>query len=152
MDAHPDALHRTCLEGHLTGSALILDDARERILLMLHTKLGLWLQPGGHADGEGHLGAVALREAWEETGVNGLRLAGPAVDCDIHTIPERKGESEHLHLDVRHVVLAPANAQEVGNHESQELRWVTIDELEKLAGDKSLVRLAYAGLAAAQII
>lgn len=152
VGVHADALHRTCLDGHLTGSALIVDRERSRILLMLHAKLGLWLQPGGHADGEGHLGAVALREAWEETGVEGLRLVEPAIDCDVHTIPARPGEPEHLHLDVRHLVLAPPDAQEVGNHESHALRWVTIDELEHLAGDESLVRLAHAALAvAAQI-
>ena len=147
--SHDDALHRSCLDGHLTGSALVVDHSRTRLLLMLHAKLGLWLQPGGHADGEGHLGAVALREATEETGIDGLQLMEPAVDCDVHSIPERKGEPEHLHLDVRFVVIAPEGAQEVGNHESRELRWVTIDELEALAGDDSLVRLAHAGLAAA---
>ncbi|GIR35454.1 MAG: hypothetical protein CM15mP49_08390 [Actinomycetota bacterium] len=33
---HPDALHRTCLDGHLTGSAAIVDHTGERILIMLH--------------------------------------------------------------------------------------------------------------------
>lgn len=147
---HPDALHRTCLTGHLTGSALVIDDDRERTLLMLHAKLGLWLQPGGHADGEGHLATVALTEAGEETGIDGLTVLGPAVDCDIHRIPARKGEPEHLHLDTRFVVLAPADAVVQGNHESHELRWVTLDQLDELAGDDSLRRLARVGLAAAR--
>lgn len=146
LDAHPDALHRTCLAGHLTGSALVVDSSRTRVLLMLHTKLGRWLQPGGHADGEGFLGAVALREATEETGIEGLQLLEPAVDCDVHVIPERGAEPEHLHLDVRHVVLAPPDARVVGNAESQALRWVTLDEVQALATDDSLVRLAKAGM------
>ena len=149
-EAHEDALYRTCLTGHLTGSALVVDDARERTLLMLHAKLGLWLQPGGHADGEGHLATVALTEATEETGIEGLTVLGPAVDCDIHQIPERKGEPAHLHLDTRFVVLAPPGAVAQGNHESHALRWVTLDELDDLAGDESLRRLARVGLAAAQ--
>eukprot|EP00903_Cladosiphon_okamuranus_P018924 g17406.t1 len=146
--AHDDALYRSCLEGHLTGSALVFDHKRERTLLMLHAKLGLWLQPGGHADGEGHLGSVALKEATEETGIEGLRLVTPAVDCDVHTIPARKGEPEHLHLDVRFVVIAPDGAVEQGNHESNALRWCTLDEVIEIAGDESLVRLARAGFAA----
>ncbi len=150
--AHPGALHRSCLTGHLTGSALVVDHARERTLVMLHAKLGLWLQPGGHADGEGHLATVALTEATEETGIEGLTVLGPAVDCDIHEIPERKGEPAHLHLDVRFVVLAPPGATAVGNHESHELRWVDLDELDQLAGDASLRRLARVGLAAAQAL
>ena len=147
---HADALHRSCLTGHLTGSALVVDDDRERTLLMLHAKLGLWLQPGGHADGEGHLATVALTEATEETGIDGLTVLGPAVDCDIHQIPERKGEPAHLHLDTSFVVLAPPGAVAQGNHESHALRWVTLDELDELAGDESLRRLARVGLTAAR--
>src|SRR5436189_5059843 len=67
---HPDALLRTCTAGHFTGSALVVHDDRERVLLLLHTKAGLWLQPGGHADGQADLSAVALREATEETGID----------------------------------------------------------------------------------
>ena len=152
ITTHDDALHRTCLTGHLTGSALVVDDTRTRVLLLLHAKLGRWLQPGGHADGEGHLGTVALTEAWEETGVEGLQLLGPAVDCDVHTIPERGDEPEHLHLDVRYLVLAPPDAQVRGNHESHGLRWVGLDELPRLATDDSLVRSATKGLAVARAL
>lgn len=149
---HPDALFRTCFDGHLTGSALVVDADRERVLLMLHAKLKMWLQPGGHADGNGHLAAVALREAEEETGIVGLRVAAPAVDCDVHNIPARPGEPEHLHLDVRHVVLAPPDAVVVGNHESHALEWFLPSELDDIVTDNSLVRLARVGLELAQTL
>ena len=61
----PGVLDRTCRPGHLTGSALVADPADRRILLMFHSKLERWLQPGGHADGDGDLARVALREATE---------------------------------------------------------------------------------------
>ncbi len=144
--AHDDALSRSCVVGHLTASALVVDAAREHVLLMLHAKLGMWLQPGGHADGEGHLATVALKEATEETGISGLRIAVPAVDCDVHTIPSRPGEPEHLHFDVRYVVIAPPSPVLVGNHESHALRWVSLEELDALATDDSLRRLAKVGL------
>ena len=148
IDRHPDALFRHCLSGHLTGSALVVDADRRRVLVMLHTKLGRWLQPGGHADGEGHLDAVALREATEETGIAGLTVLVPPVDCDVHTIPARGDEPEHDHLDLRFVVLAPPGAEPEGNHESRDLRWVTLDELGELGVDEGLLRLAGVGLAA----
>lgn len=121
---HPDALERSCLEGHLTGSAVVVDAAGSRTLLLHHAKLGRWLQPGGHADGDGNLANVAWREATEETGMPGLRVVWPAVDVDIHTIPARPGEPEHLHLDVRFAVIAPDDAVVQLNHESLGARWV----------------------------
>lgn len=134
---------------HLTGSALVLDATGQRTLVMLHTKLERWLQPGGHADGDHELAGVALKEATEETGIEGLRVRVPAVDIDIHAVDHGDHLGEHLHLDLRFVVVAPPGAVERGNHESQALRWVTLAELEELADEPSLIRLARRGFALA---
>lgn len=147
--SHPDALLRSCEAGHFTGSALVVHPDRERVLLLLHTKAALWLQPGGHADGDGDLARVALREATEESGIEGLRIVRPAIDLDDHVFRPRRGEP-HRHLDVRYLVLAPEGATAVGNHESQELRWVTLDELPAHGVDEGLARLARRGLARAR--
>lgn len=126
--AHDDALHRSCLAGHLTGSAIVVDAERDQTLLLHHAKLDRWLQPGGHADGDGNLAAVALREATEETGIADLQVVVPALDIDIHTIPARGDEPEHLHLDVRFLVLAPDDAEVSHNHESLSARWADVDD------------------------
>lgn len=102
---HSDALHRSCAEGHLTSSAFVVDPATGAVVLIHHRKLGLWLQPGGHADGEGNLALVARTEVEEETGLTGLRWLLPAFDLNVHPIPARPGEPEHLHLDVRFLAL-----------------------------------------------
>ncbi len=121
--AHPEALHRSCLAGHLTASAAVVDPSRPAALILHHVKLDRWLQPGGHADGEADLAAVALAEATEETGIDGLRVLEPAIDLDVHSIPARAGEPAHLHLDVRFLVVAPPGCEPDGNHESHELAW-----------------------------
>jgi 8-oxo-dGTP pyrophosphatase MutT (NUDIX family) len=147
--ANPDALLRTNDEAHLTGSALVVDPANGRFVVLHHRKLDRWLQPGGHADGEGDLASVALREATEETGLDGLEVLRPAVDLDVHEVAP-PGDPVHRHLDLRFVVLAPAGASDApppGNHESRAIRWVDEDELAGLGPDESLVRLAALGLA-----
>jgi len=149
VDAHADALVRTCRAGHLTGSALVVDAAAARVLLLFHTKLQRWLQPGGHVDGDANLAAAALREATEETGIAGLRVAVPAIDLDIHEV-RPPAEAPHLHLDVRYLVVAPHGAVERGNHESEALRWVAPDELDGLGLDEGTVRMITRGLVAAR--
>jgi 8-oxo-dGTP pyrophosphatase MutT (NUDIX family) len=150
-DEHDDAAHRSSLAGHLTGSALVVDSAATRTLLMLHRKLGRWFQPGGHADGDNNLPAVALREATEETGIDGLRVAVPAIDVDVHEV-RPPGEQPHLHLDTRYLVIAPEGALESANEESLALRWVTEDDLDHLDPpvDDSTRRLVRRGLAVAR--
>ena len=155
IDEHDDALHRSCLPGHLTGSAWVVDHRAERGLVLHHAKIQRWVQPGGHADGEADLARVALTEATEETGIDGLQVWTVPVDVDIHLFVNRKPgstEPDHLHLDLRFLVRAPHGAVAVGNHESEALRWVTDDELDDadLSLDDSTVRLARRGFALAR--
>jgi 8-oxo-dGTP pyrophosphatase MutT (NUDIX family) len=67
--------------GHFTASAFVLHPSGEALLLILHRKLGMWLQPGGHLESSDvdHLGA-ARREVAEETGVSRLALRDELFD------------------------------------------------------------------------
>ena len=151
LDEHAALLaDRHTTPGHLTGSAVVVDAEGERVMVLLHTKLQRWLQPGGHADGDHELAGVALREATEETGIEGLEVLVPAVDLDIHEVDHGDPLGRHLHLDLRFVVRAPLGAVPVGNHESQGLRWVTPEELARLTDEPGLRRLAVIGLDAAR--
>jgi 8-oxo-dGTP pyrophosphatase MutT (NUDIX family) len=146
LDAHPDALHRSCAAGHLTGSALVVSAEGDRVAMLRHRKLGLWLQPGGHCDGDGNLASVALREATEETGVEGLRVDPVAVDLDVHEV-DPPSEPRHLHLDSRFLVVAPPGAALAGNPESTAIRWCRPDEVAALGVDSGTLRMVRHGLA-----
>lgn len=135
---------RTCTPGHLTGSALVVEEGSGEVLVLFHRKLQRWLQPGGHADGDTNLANVALREAIEETGIEGLRVVVPAIDLDVHAVDHGDSLGEHLHLDLRFLVLAPAGSQPVGNHESEALRWVDPSGLAGLVDEVGILRLAAA--------
>ena len=141
IDEHPNALERSCLRGHLTASALIIDASGERALLTHHRKLDRWLQMGGHVDGDGNLVGAAWREATEESGIEGLSIDPRPVDLDIHTIPARGDEPEHWHLDVRFQVYAPEGAREEISEESIALGWFTPAEFDALDSDESVARL-----------
>jgi 8-oxo-dGTP pyrophosphatase MutT (NUDIX family) len=145
VQRHTDPFDRSIPEGHLTGSALVVDLAGERVLLLHHRKLQRWLQPGGHADpGEDRGEAVALREAREETGLEELELHPSAprpLDVDVHEIPERGRDPAHLHLALRYLVRAPGGARlRRAEAEASQLRWFTWDELPGLDLDPGLKR------------
>lgn len=142
VDGHADCLLRTCEPGHLTGSAWIVSPDRTRTLLTHHRKLDKWLQLGGHADGDGNLLEVALREAREESGLTRIRaLAGGIFDLDRHWIPARKTEPAHHHFDLRFVFEAdPAEPLAISN-ESKDLAWVSIDRVTTLNPEESMARM-----------
>jgi 8-oxo-dGTP pyrophosphatase MutT (NUDIX family) len=143
LAAHPDGMWKACGDGHITASALGIDPGRGRVLLTLHKKLQMWLQTGGHCEPDDRtLAASALREATEESGIEGMTLLpGGPVRLDRHTTPCA------WHLDVQYAALAPAGAVEAISDESLDLRWFAYDEVAGVA-DASVVRLLEATRAA----
>ncbi len=139
---------RERLAGHFTGSAWMVDITGTRTLLTHHRKLDRWLQPGGHADGERDLRAVALKEAEEETGLRDLVAEGDIFDLDRHWIPERREVPGHWHHDVRYVVRATGSEDFVVSDESHALAWRDVREVAQDASmDPSLRRMARKWLA-----
>jgi len=142
--AQPRCFERALEVGHVTGSAWIVDTAGGRVLLTHHAKLDIWVQPGGHCDGDPDAAAVAAKETVEETGLRDLARVGAGVfDLDIHTIPARGATPAHEHFDVRFAFRVPAGASEafVVSDESHDLAWVRLDELERHTRERSMLRM-----------
>ena len=129
LRAHPDGIWKSGPPGHLTASALVLDETGERVLLTLHRKGGFWAQLGGHLEADDTtLAGAALREATEESGMAGLRLLPGPVDLDRHALSSAFGRCRE-HLDVRYAVVAPAGAEPVVSEESDDVAWWPYDAL-----------------------
>lgn len=130
LDARPDdACDRSCVPGHLTASALVLDATSEHVLLTLHPRVGRWVQLGGHCEpGDATLRAAALREATEESGIPDLTIAAEPLHVDVHPVTCSLGVPTR-HLDVRYLVHAPPGAEPVISDESDDLRWWPLDAL-----------------------
>lgn len=143
LQSHGDVFHRHHPPGHFTGSAWLVDATGQQALLTHHRKLQRWLQPGGHADGEADIAAVAAREAEEESGIAGLSLVPQLFDIDRHRIPARAVEPEHWHYDLRFVLRAPPGASFLVGPESIDLAWVAIERIaSEPEFDPSLARMA----------
>ncbi len=139
---------RACGPGHITSSAIVVDDTGEHAMLTLHPRVGRWLQLGGHCEpGDSTLAGAALREASEESGIDGLTIDPEPLRLDVHPITCSLGVPTR-HFDIQFLVRAPAGAQPIRSHESLDLRWWPLDGLPPDTDDLvSLVAEARARLA-----
>src|SRR5882724_1806769 len=121
LNAREDACARSCAAGHVTASAVVLDATGSNVLLTLHPRVGRWLQLGGHCEpSDAGLVEAALREATEESGIDGLSIDPTPVHLDVHPITCSLGVPTR-HFDVRFAVHAPVGAQPVRSDESDDL-------------------------------
>lgn len=143
VNEYPNCFERTNSIGHITGSAWLLNPSMDKALLMHHKKLNMWLQLGGHADGDGDILQVSLKEAEEESGIEDIvPLSGDIFDLDIHWVDHKCPHGFHYHFDIR--FLLKANTENyVQNHESLGLKWHTFSEIINSNYDAGVKRLAY---------
>ena len=130
-------------EGHMTASAWLISADGKRVLLTHHRKLNLWLQPGGHCEGDADIRRVALKEAQEESGIDQWDFVSEEIfDIDIHEIPAHRQEPAHYHYDVRFLLQAVGNEDYVVSEESHDLAWVELEKLSAYTDEESILRMA----------
>jgi 8-oxo-dGTP pyrophosphatase MutT (NUDIX family) len=139
---YPDCFERSLEIGHITASSWLLNKDHTRVLLMHHAKLNLWVQLGGHCDGNPDVLEVAIKEAQEESGVMNIEpLLHGIFDIDVHLIPANSKEKEHYHYDIRFLLHITSDEDFVQNSESKELRWVGRNREELPANEQSVIRM-----------
>ena len=136
-------------DGHFTGSAWIISPEKDKILMTHHKKLGMWLQLGGHADGEKDLLKVALREAKEESGIQHFNILRDEIfDLDIHKIPKQMNQPSHKHYDIRFLLETDPVFNEISvSDESYDVAWIPIDDVIGLNPENSIKRMVEKTLA-----
>lgn len=143
VQQYAECFERSLKIGHITGSAWVINRAGTHALFTHHRKLNVWLQVGGHADGDPNVARVAMREAEEESGLVDLILVSDAIfDLDAHTIPARGDEPEHVHYDVRYLIQATSDEPFQISDESHDLAWFSADEIMSRFEDESILRMA----------
>lgn len=131
------------IPGHITASAWLVDETKQRVLLTHHAKLDKWLQLGGHTDGNEDTVASALREAYEESGLEKIEVVSTEIfDVDIHLIPARKTEPAHEHFDIRYAFICRGDPTYRVSDESHDLRWVPIKDIRTITQEESMLRMA----------
>lgn len=126
---------------HYTASAIVLDD--DRVLLIQHRALGLWLYPGGHVEPGEDPARAAVREVLDETGIQAEILgdrsfAHPAVT--VHPAPFAVLEMDvvdhadgaHRHMEMVYVCRPVPGALQPDPDELAGCAWVPMAEVAAL--------------------
>jgi 8-oxo-dGTP pyrophosphatase MutT (NUDIX family) len=141
-------LTRQQAPAHLTASAAVLSPDGTQTCLVLHRKLQLWVQPGGHFEPEDQsAAAAAAREVLEETGLTGEVLPVPALLAR-HPAPCAPGVVD-WHLDLQHVLVTEP-VTPVPSDETPEVAWWPVGQLPsaRVGGIDQLVERSVAVLKA----
>ena len=119
----------------LSSSGFVVNADGTRVLMAHHNIYRVWAWTGGHADGEGDLLSVALREAREETGVEHIRPLSPAI-ASLDILPvwghvkRGKWVPSHQHLNVSYLLVADeSDALQIREGENSRVGWLPAERL-----------------------
>lgn len=134
MDNFDDVLTRDNNFGHFASTGIVLNQERDKMLLVYHNIYDSWLAPGGHADGEEDLLSVALREVEEETGQKAKILDDSifAISASPIVGHMKRGKyvPAHTHLDVFYLLEADDTIPLVYREdESKGVKWEPIERV-----------------------
>ncbi len=132
-----------------TASAFIVrvDSSNPKLLLHMHKKLGVLLQPGGHIELDETPWQAICHEIVEETGyaLDQLKILQPPIRINhltntvthpqpvVHNTHNFDPQGNHKHTDIAYAFITnqkPANKPEDG--ESTNLRWVSLKDLRDI--------------------
>ena len=135
---------------HMTGSSMIFNKKRDKVLMVYHNIYHSWSWTGGHADGDEDMFLVAEKEAKEETGIKTLRVFNPntgdsflaAVDILPVWGHKKRGQyvSSHLHLNLSYLFEAEEEETlHIKADENSQVAWLPITELKTKVTEPDMI-------------
>lgn len=130
---------------HMTASSVVLNEKRDKMLMIYHKIYQSWSWIGGHTDGERDLQKTAIRETEEETGISELKpIENGIVSLDILTVEGHYKKEEyicpHIHFNVTYCFEARENSKLIVNEkETNGVKWIAISELEQYCTEPKMM-------------
>lgn len=131
------------MKNEFVATGLVLNEQKDKILLIFHRKFGKWMPPGGHLEPNELPHEAVAREVFEETGVKAAVLCSgrplvlasqgeqplPVPYCILHErIPASPKQDEHMHVDFIYLMQAAEQNLVPALQEVREARWFSKSE------------------------
>lgn len=132
---------------HFTASAWVLNENRNKVLMIYHNIYDSWSWTGGHADGEENLLGVAIKEVKEETGLTKVRpIQKDIFSLEILTVEghlkNEKYVPSHLHINCTYLLEASEEEElSINPDENQGVCWMDIEICTKVSKEPSMQKI-----------
>lgn len=133
FDTFDDILTRKNEIVHFTSSGFVLNETRDKVLMVYHNIYQSWAWTGGHADGEQDLLQVAIREVQEETGAKHVKpITEEIIALDvlpvIGHVKRGKYVTAHLHISVAYLLEVSEQEEiHIKADENSQVGWLPLD-------------------------
>lgn len=143
--------------GHITCSALVLNERKDKVLINHHKKYDRWLHFGGHWDNEKETPyQIAIRELCEEAfgystenqkfpNLNSFNIYSPypekLIDIGIYYLDNIPNMPNHAHYDLRYLFIIPEETKFKITKESIDIKWIECDNAHLYLKDPQLLRM-----------
>lgn len=150
MNASEGWLDRDNAMAHMTASAWVVDPERTSVLMAYHNIYDSWSWVGGHADGDGDLLAVAVKETLEETGIKAKPVSDKPISieslCVNSHVKRGAHVSCHIHMNVTYLLEAdPGERARIKPDENSGVMWIPFEEVDSRVAEDAM-RPIYAKL------
>ena len=147
LEQQGTALLERTEEQHMTVSAVVMNPALDRLLMVHHNVYQSFSWPGGHADGTENLLEKALEEVREETGISTVYpISSEILSLDVLEAPGHvKNGAEippHWHYNAGFGCIAPERQElRVKPDENSRVEWIAAEDIAKSCTEAHMLPL-----------
>ncbi len=132
------------MRNDFVATGFVTNKDKSKLLVIFHNKLKKWLPPGGHLMPNELPYEGALREVFEETGIE-AKIIDPSPDLELfgdqerkvpapffilhELIPANNKDVEHMHVDFIYLMESDESDVTIQLEEVSEVRWMKKEEI-----------------------
>lgn len=145
ISENKDILYRRNKLIHLTTSAFIINQDKDKVLMIHHNIYDSWSWVGGHADGCDRSIDVAIKEMQEETGVEKyIVVDNKPISLNLLTVKShyKNGEyvAPHIHLDLAYLFqVDEVEEVMIKDDENSDIKWILFEEVPIYSNEKHMI-------------